>query len=301
MGRKKFKNTSKCNQKRMISLIDDIEKILLEERREGNVGECKINGELIRIQPRGELLVLGDIHGDLESLKFFLKDSEILYSLKEGGKIIFLGDYGDRGKYSIEVYYTILLLKKKFPEHIIFLRGNHEFLGVSFWPHDLPILITQKYGEEGKEIYEKIRMIWNYFYLAAVVEGKYFLVHGGIPTNIKSIEEISLPYGQIKKDNLVEMLWNDPIERDGIYFNQNRGIGKMFGIDVSKKFLKMTKTKTIIRAHQPTEEGVAVNHVGLILTLSSTKVYGGKAAYLKIDLSEKYKDAYELKKIARIF
>ena len=59
--------------------------------------------------------------------RFILEDDRNLQRLEMDSSffMIFLGDYGDRGANSIEVYYTILKLKIAFPRQVILLRGNH--------------------------------------------------------------------------------------------------------------------------------------------------------------------------------
>jgi hypothetical protein len=74
----------------------------------------------------------GDIHGDADSLLAGLKNlrdaGELAddFSLAPEVYLIFLGDYIDRGDYSIEVLYTLFRLKIKNPIQVILLRGNHE-------------------------------------------------------------------------------------------------------------------------------------------------------------------------------
>lgn len=64
--------------------------------------------------------VIGDIHGEIEALKRII--SKIDYEPAED-KLIFLGDYIDRGSSAYEVYKYI---KKIDNDKNIFLRGNHE-------------------------------------------------------------------------------------------------------------------------------------------------------------------------------
>lgn len=87
------------------------------------------------VEPENSVLIRGDMHGDIHSLLFFLQQLQQNgdLALEDGFKItnprlrlIFLGDYVDRGVYGVEVMYTILRLKIDNPEQVILVRGNHE-------------------------------------------------------------------------------------------------------------------------------------------------------------------------------
>ncbi len=257
-----------------IELVNRVIEILEKERKR----------DLVVIKPKGLLIVVGDLHGDLASLCFILEKSKFL---ERNDKIIFLGDYGDRGEYSPQIYFLILKLKEKFPKRVFLLRGNHEFLeGLEIYPHDLPFQIIKRYGSS--EVYEKVKEFWSYLYFSALVKKKYLFLHGGLPVNLSSVKELE----KVSKESAEEILWNDPAEIKG-FFPSSRGAGKIFGEDVSKRILKVLEVKTVIRSHEPS---LKVNHSGLVLTLTSTKVYGNFASYLKINLEERAKDAFELEK-----
>lgn len=68
------------------------------------------------------LFAIGDIHGCFEKLKILLGKIDIDFKTD---RLIFLGDYIDRGPCSYEVVDYLLELKKQ-QENIIFLKGNHE-------------------------------------------------------------------------------------------------------------------------------------------------------------------------------
>ncbi len=278
------------------SAVIDEAKGVLEAEKESREGSG-----LVRIAPQAvrNVIVVGDIHGDMESLVHILKDVEDL----NAGRIVFLGDYGDRGEESAEVYYLLLKLKVSVGERVILLRGNHEGPpDMPVMPHDLPFLFTARYGAKGKEIYERIKELWGYFPHSVLAEGRYLLLHGGLPANVASIEDIA--YAQEShpaSSNFEEILWNDPVEGKG-YFYSRRGAGRMFGEDVTEKVLRAVGVKTLIRSHEPCD-GVEVRQRGKILTLFSRKgspYFNARAAYLVLDENSlrEAKDAEELARSA---
>ncbi len=69
------------------------------------------------------LTIVGDIHGQFyDMLKIF--DNDVGGSPEET-KYVFLGDYVDRGNFSIEVLTLILSMKISMPRNVVMLRGNH--------------------------------------------------------------------------------------------------------------------------------------------------------------------------------
>jgi len=289
----------------LISLIKEADQILIKERNKGKTEEKVIQGGLIHLLPPGKAIVVGDLHGDLDSLAFILGHSNFLRRV--GGEkiyLIFLGDYGDRGTKSVEVYYLILMLKNLFKQEVILLRGNHEGpKDLEVQPHDLPYFLREKYGEKWRGIYYALRELFDYLPHSLIVEGKYLMLHGGLPENISTIEDIA--YAQQKhpqKKYLEEILWSDPGEEEES-FPSPRGAGKIFSRKVTEKVLKKLGVKILIRSHEPCE-GISLAQDGKVVTLFSRKgppYYNSKAAYLEIDLSEEIENGYELKKSAHIF
>jgi len=84
-------------------------------------------------QDNDEFYVHGDLHGDMHSL---IKELEFLLNsgvidenfriIKNNVWFLFLGDYVDRGKYGVEVIYTLLRLSLANPDRVVLVRGNHE-------------------------------------------------------------------------------------------------------------------------------------------------------------------------------
>src|SRR4030042_4334047 len=99
-------------------LIDKASKILEKESR------------LIQLPSQGKVVFVGDTHGDLEA-----SQQVIQQYLKKPYRIVFLGDYVDRGDYSEENIQYLLGLKMKNPEEMFLLAGNHEgFMVKPFHP-----------------------------------------------------------------------------------------------------------------------------------------------------------------------
>jgi hypothetical protein len=253
--------------------------------------------ELERIPEK--LILVGDIHGDLQSLLWTLKEINFDRLLRNPhNKLIFLGDYVDRGSNSIDVLYVVCFLKQKFPDSVLLMRGNHEApMEFPFSSHDLPLELARRYGREiAKSIYvNNILPLFQSLSLIVLIPKQLLIVHGGLPTAVfipKSSEDRlgSCGVGSAAKNLLIgsmeEILWNDPIEHisKGLDWEYSRrGYGKHFGITVTRKWLNATGSKVVIRGHEPCQ-GFKVNHQGTILTLfSCNESYPGfQAAYLKI-------------------
>ncbi|MEM3061105.1 MAG: hypothetical protein QW265_01695 [Candidatus Bathyarchaeia archaeon] len=73
-----IQKSMKVNSEELMELIENVIMIITEERKSGKFGNGKVNGGLVLIPPRHEMLIIGDIHGDLESLKYILENSSFL-------------------------------------------------------------------------------------------------------------------------------------------------------------------------------------------------------------------------------
>jgi protein phosphatase len=274
-----------------IELIEESKQLLIHEK--GKIGDHKITGRLIKTKPKGNALIVSDLHGDLKSLEYILKESDFLRRAKEKEDLIliFLGDYGDRGLYSTEVYYVVLKLKLSFPKSVILLRGNHEGprdLMVS--PHDLPSILLAKFGKKWKAVYSKICELFEHLYNAVVIEETFLLLHGGLPINATTYEDFAYAHIKHPKQSfLEEILWSDPVEGYKGSFASPRGAGRLFGEDITEKALKRFNVKFLIRGHEPCKNGFKFNHGGKVLTLFSRKgpPYNNQfAGYLEVDLTK---------------
>ena len=135
-------------------LVEETGQLLAKEN--GQVGSLNVVGRLAEIKPLGQAVVISDLHGDLESLIRILKETNFVQKMNQNNKaiLIFLGDYGDRGIHSAEVYYIVLKLKLLFPEQVILMRGNHEGPeDLLASPHDLPMQFQARFGEKWMDAY----------------------------------------------------------------------------------------------------------------------------------------------------
>jgi diadenosine tetraphosphatase ApaH/serine/threonine PP2A family protein phosphatase len=282
-----------------IRLTEKVAQLL--SRENGEVGNFNIVGRLVQLKPLGEALIVGDLHGDLESLIEILKESNFLQKMDQtrNAILIFLGDYGDRGEYSAEVYYSVLKLKLLFPEQVILMRGNHEGPhDLLASPHDLPIDFQRKFGEKWTEAYAKIGELFAYLYNAVLVEERYLLIHGGLPPQANTMEDLAFAHIHHPKERFLEdMLWSDPDNVIKGVRESPRGAGRLFGENVTNEVLKRFNTKILIRGHEPCEEGFKIDHSGKVLTLFSRKgppYFNSYGAYLDLELSEKVENAEQL-------
>ena len=212
--------------------------------------------------------------------------------------MIFLGDYGDRGDKSAETYYLILKLKLAFPKQVILLRGNHEapkdLLGQ---PHDLPIRLQERFGEDWQVAYMKIRELHNCLYNAVYVEDRFLMLHGGLSPEIRGLKDIAEAQENQNIGLLEELLWNDPDETVQTIVFSPRGAGKLFGKKITEEVLERLQAKILIRGHESSDVGFKFNHGGKVLTLFSRKgapYFNRYGAYLQLPLAEKFENAHQL-------
>ena len=245
-------------------------------------------GKLVTLPQEGDAIIVGDLHGDLASLKKILDDSKFPRRAQSDPKtlLICLGDYIDRGPSQIQVLATLLRLLIARPGQVILLRGNHEGPeDIPVQPHDYPAHLTRQYGRQGLSLYHETRELFNQFYTAAIVPGKALLLHGGIPTEAKDMQDVVNAHDTHPlKTHLAEILWNDPTTLPWDTTSP-RGIGKQFGTDTTTRFLKQVGADIVIRGHEPCQQGYMLE--ANILTLFSCKlpVYRNtSAAYLDIQL-----------------
>jgi protein phosphatase len=273
-----------------IELASEARTLLREERKRIDIGKYESHGSLAKVKDGVKrLVVVGDIHGDYESLARILSSVDPKEAL-----LVFLGDYIDRGEQSPQVVYEVLRVKLENPSSVLLLMGNHEGPPeLPVYPHDFPLHLRSLYGDSWKDVYYSVMLCFRELYVCSILEGSLFMVHGGIPT--RSVTLSSLTKASQEIDLLEELLWNDPMSYRGVEPSP-RGAGFLFGPDVTERFSKTVGVKVVIRAHEPCE-GYEVLHGGKLITIFSRKgppYFNDYAAYLDIRDPRKVEDARQL-------
>lgn len=148
-----------------------------------------------------------------------------------------MGDYVDRGYYSIETWLLLLCLKVRYPDRITLLRGNHESRQISqtygFYDECL-----RKYGSIN--VWRFCTEVFDYLSLAALVDGRFFCVHGGLSPSISTLDQIRLIDRKCElphEGGMCDLLWSDPDEEMTGWGLNSRGCGAVFGGDSVKEVM----------------------------------------------------------------
>jgi len=267
--------------------VDNIIERLLEVRgsRPGKIvnlseqeirGLCQQSREIFISQPillelEAPIKICGDIHGQYYDL---------LRLFEYGGfpphaNYLFLGDYVDRGKQSLETICLLLAYKIKYPENFFILRGNHECAS-----------INRIYGfyDECKrryniKLWKTFTDCFNCLPIAAIIDEKIFCMHGGLSPDLKTMEQIRRiirPTDVPDKGLLCDLLWSDPNKEIQGWEVNDRGVSYIFGVDVVSTFLKKQDLDLICRAHQVVEDGYEFFAKRQLVTLFSAPNYCGE-------------------------
>ncbi|KAK8709670.1 hypothetical protein V6N13_060683 [Hibiscus sabdariffa] len=192
---------------------------------------CLVSKDVFSRQPillelEAPIKICGDIHGQY---------SDLLRLFENGGfpprsNYLFLGDYVDRGKQSLETICLLLAYKIKYPRNVFLLRGNHECASVN-----------RVYGfyDECKRrfnvrLWKVFTDCFNCLPVAALVEEKIFCMHGGLSPELFSMDQIrniKRPTDVPESGLLCDLLWSDPSKDIRGWGPNDRGVSYMFGAD----------------------------------------------------------------------
>jgi len=236
----------------------------------------------ILLELEAPLKICGDIHGQYYDL---------LRIFDYGGfppeaNYLFLGDYVDRGKQSLETICLLLAYKIKYPENFFLLRGNHECSS-----------INRLYGfyDECKrrynfKVWKSFGDCFNCLPVAAIIDDKIICMHGGLSpdlTNLEQITRIMRPTEVPDEGLLCDLLWSDPDKDIKGWAENERGVSYVYGQEIVNTFLKKQELDLICRAHQVVEDGYEFFAKRQLVTVFSAPNYCGEfdnsAAIMSVD------------------
>jgi diadenosine tetraphosphatase ApaH/serine/threonine PP2A family protein phosphatase len=234
------------------------------------------------IEIQSPVTVVGDIHGQLFDLFQMFKATAP--NGLENKKYLFLGDYVDRGRYSLITFAYLAALKLKYPDNFYFIRGNHESRMVNqmngFYNECMAL-----YGHAG--VWNLVNSCFDTLPIAALVDNEYFCVHGGLSPKVALIESLSLVYRfqEIPTHGPIsDVIWGMPEDVDNWHENQ-RGSGYLFGKKQVETFCQNNELKMIVRTHQMIPEGYKWQFDNKLCTVWSAPNYmniGNKASVMNI-------------------
>ncbi|GAA6051127.1 hypothetical protein JCM3770_004728 [Rhodotorula araucariae] len=241
------------------------------------------------------ITVCGDIHG-----QYF----DLMKLFEVGGnpadtRYLFLGDYVDRGYFSIECVLYLWSLKIWYPNTLFLLRGNHECRHLTDY-FTFKLECKHKYSEE---VYNACMESFCTLPLAAVMNKQFLCIHGGLSPELNTLDDLRTinRFREPPTHGLMcDILWADPLEEfgneknnEGFVHNHVRGCSYFFTYTAACQFLERNGLLSIIRAHEAQDAGYRMYRktktTGFpsVMTIFSAPnyldVYNNKAAVLKYE------------------
>ncbi|KAI8388146.1 calcineurin [Radiomyces spectabilis] len=257
--------------------------------------------QVLRAEPNllhlpAPITICGDVHGQFYDL---LKLFEVGGDPSET-PYLFLGDYVDRGYFSIECVLYLWSFKLWFPETFFLLRGNHECRHLTDY-FTFKLECEQKYSER---VYDVVMECFDSLPLAAVVNEQFFCVHGGLSPDLATLKDVDGidRFQETPTSGLMcDLLWSDPFEdfdadtNSKFEHNHVRGCSYFYSYRAAANFLDRNNLLSIIRAHEAQANGYRMYRKSkasgfpVLMTIFSAPnyidVYNNKAAVLRYDKS----------------
>ncbi|WWD07482.1 serine/threonine-protein phosphatase 2B catalytic subunit A1 [Kwoniella europaea PYCC6329] len=257
-------------------------------------------GEILRNEPNllevdAPITVCGDIHGQYYDL---MKLFEVGGNPAET-RYLFLGDYVDRGYFSIECVLYLWSLKMWYPDTLFLLRGNHECRHLTDY-FTFKLECKHKYSET---VYNACMESFCNLPLAAIMNKQFLCIHGGLSPELHTLDDLRAinRFREPPTSGLMcDILWADPLEdfgsektNDTFVHNHVRGCSYFFTYNAACQFLERNNLLSIIRAHEAQDAGYRMYRktktTGFpsVMTIFSAPnyldVYSNKAAVLKYE------------------
>ncbi|KAL7719487.1 Serine/threonine-protein phosphatase [Entamoeba marina] len=215
--------------------------------------------------------VIGDIHGNLKDLLQYFD----IRGHPSTTPYLFLGDYVDRGKNSLEVILLLLILKIKYPTNVFMLRGNHECKEVATI-YGLKEE-CKRFGDDQEKVFNAFNEVFDWLPIIATVNKKICCVHAGISPHLSSFQDVNSikrPLPVPREGLLCDLLWSDPsTEISNEFESSPRGAGYLFSKKAFDSFMTTNNFNLLIRSHSLEEKGYNYVMDDKLLTLFSCSKY----------------------------
>lgn len=225
--------------------------------------------------------VVGDVHGQFfDVLELF----EVCGNCPDTN-YLFLGDYVDRGYYSVETISLLICMKLRWPDRVTMLRGNHESRQIT-QVYGFYSECMRKYGSA--VVWNSFVDMFDYLSVAALVDAKLYCVHGGLSPSVESIDQIRVlnRFQEVHEGAMSDMMWSDPDPEVEGFQPSQRGAGYTFGVDVVQRFCETNKVVHVVRSHQLCMDGFQEVFENLLTTIWSAPNYcyrcGNVAAAMEV-------------------
>ncbi len=221
--------------------------------------------------------VIGDIHGNLETLMELIK----IININNPKKVIFLGDIVDRGPKQLECLLIIFALKILFPLKYYLIRGNHETLEINQYYGFFQDFLL-RFNDQSK--FNEIIDVYNTLPICGVVNETILCLHGGIPQDLeilsklkgKKCKEFSYLFTS-NAQSISQIMWNDPKSDLQGFSDSFRGPDiRFFGNDAFEAFMRHNNLSYLIRAHECFPEGYRWFFKKKLLSIFSSANYRGE-------------------------
>uniref|UniRef100_A0AC34FY39 Serine/threonine-protein phosphatase n=1 Tax=Panagrolaimus sp. ES5 TaxID=591445 RepID=A0AC34FY39_9BILA len=231
--------------------------------------------EPVLLKLQAPICVLGDLHGQFLDLRKMMEK----LGTPPKQKYLFLGDYVDRGAFSLETVTMLLAMKVRYPKHIYLLRGNHETRAVNKMYGFFDECKRRFPDDKKNELWTLYQHVFNCMPMSAIIGEKIFCTHGGISEDLlswKQFDRIIRPTDITDLGLLTDLVWADPCNETKKYEMSPRGISMVFGQTAVEDFFSNLGIELIVRGHQAVQEGYEFSADKRCLTIFSAPAYCGE-------------------------